>query len=356
MRFILALILLYGLLGCSQPNTPTSTHIHGDTMGTHWSVKVVDRPERMSSTDLSKGVQQTLEQIEQLMSTWRPDSELSRFNLAPIGKWFQLSAETIEVLELALKVAKETKGSFDITVAPLVNLWGFGPRDFNAGNFNDLIPDNAAIKLAKSKVGYEQISIDKNSQQAIKKAERIIDLSAIAKGYAVDKVAAYLDSLGAEHYLVEVGGEIRAKGHKTDGSHWRIAIESPLVDQRRAHQALELIDAAVATSGDYRNYFEKNGIRYSHTIDPTSGRPITHALASVTVIAETAAIADAYATALMVMGTDKGIQFAERKGIAAYFILKKEESFRERYTSQFDIFARIAQTSSKTNKKIEVAK
>ena len=340
MRAIIGLLFLYGLIACNQPSPAEITHIQGGTMGTRYAVKVVDLPAQISRIDLSKGVQQTLDRIDQLMSTWRPDSELSQFNQAPVGEWFPLSAETIEVLALALKVAKETQGSFDITVAPLVNLWGFGPQDFNAGHFNQSIPDNAAIAVAKSKVGYQQINIDQKRQQGIKKAERIMDLSAIAKGYAVDKVAAYLDGLGSEHYLVEVGGEIRVKGHKTDGSHWRIAIESPLIDQRRAHQGLRLTDAAVATSGDYRNYFVKNDLRYSHTIDPNSGRPITHALVSVTVIAETATIADAYATALMVMGSDKGIQFAERKGIAAYFILKKEESFRERHTSQFDILTR----------------
>lgn len=334
-RAVAVLTLCYFAVGCDQTSFRETTNFHGNTMGTSWSVKVIDLPGQKPNNNLSLGIQQTLDTIDQLMSTWRSDSEVSQFNQTPLGRWMPLSNDTFSVLVLALKIAEETAGSFDITVAPLVNLWGFGPSTLGADSRIDVVPDDRAIQHALSMVGYQQIHIDQNKQQVIKRADRVIDLSAIAKGYAVDKVAAYLDGQGYKHYLVEVGGEVRARGYKPDGTQWTIAIESPLFDQRRAHYSLKLIDAAVATSGDYRNYFEIDGSRYSHTIDPTTGRPINHTLASVTVVAKTAAIADAYATALMVMGLDSGIRFAEKKKIAAYFILKQDGEFTTRETSQF---------------------
>lgn len=340
-RAVVVFTLCYFVVACNQTAFNETTNFHGNTMGTSWSVKVVALPgQTISQTPnnkLSLGIQQTLDTIDQLMSTWRSDSELSRFNQTPKDHWIPLSNDTFSVLELALKIAEETAGSFDITVTPLVNLWGFGPSTLGADSRIDVVPDDRAIQRALSKVGYQQIHLDQNKQQIIKRADRVIDLSAIAKGYAVDKVAAYLDGQGFEHYLVEVGGEVRAQGKKSDGAQWTIAIESPLIDQRRVHHSLKLIDAAVATSGDYRNYFETNGKRYSHTIDPTTGRPINHTLASVTVVAKTAAQADAYATALMVMGLDNGIRFAEKNNIAAYFIFKQAGEFTTSETSQFSL-------------------
>ena len=247
----------------------------------------------------------------------------------------RLSIDTLAVLDLALATSRITQGRFDITVAPLVNLWGFGPRKYQANNNIDAVPDDAAIQRAMLRVGYQRLVIDLDAQRAKKLADLTIDLSAIAKGYAVDKVTAYLESLGSYRYLVELGGEVRTKGHKPGGGNWIIAIESPLVGKRRAHFSIKLTNAALATSGDYRTFFEVNGKRYSHTIDPITGRPITHSLASVTVVDKTAARADAFATALMVMGPDSGYQFATKNGIAAYFILKQGGHFTERHTPQF---------------------
>lgn len=331
---VVLLLCCISLIACQQPVDDAVTTIHGQTMGTTYSVKVVDLA-HVSNSELSKGIKHKLDVIEQLMSTWRPDSELSKFNQAPTGKWITLSFDTIYVLDLALSICRQSQGSFDITIAPLVNLWGFGAR-LDQANINiDAVPVDKEIVSAMLQVGCQYLLVDKNNQRAKKQADVIIDVSAIAKGYAVDKISAYLDSLGLNDYLIEVGGELRLKGSKPGDRNWTIAIESPLFDMRRAHYTLVPGNAAVATSGDYRNYFEINGQRYSHTIDPTTCKPVTHTLASVTVVDKTAARADAYATTLMVMGPDSGYQFALKNGLAAYFIFRQENRFSELQTPQF---------------------
>ena len=218
-----------------------------------------------------------------------------------------------------------------MTVGPLVNLWGFGPVPRG-----DTIPSDTEIREALQKVGYTKIHTQ-ISPPAIKKdrPDIQIDLSAIAKGYAVDQVADYLDRSRVLDYLVEIGGELRAKGKNAEGTAWRVGIEKPVPNKRAVHQVLHLRDQAMATSGDYRNYFEKNGQRFSHTINPRTGRPITHNLASVTVINPSSMRADAMATALMVLGPEVGYELAERQKLAALFILRDSDGFQERATPKF---------------------
>jgi thiamine biosynthesis lipoprotein len=300
-------------------------------MGTLYTVKVVDPPRSVEPQDLRAGVEGVLRQVDTRMSTYRQDSELSRLNAARTTEWITASPELVTVLKEALWVSEATGGAFDVTVGPLVNLWGFGP-----GGGADKVPPEGAIQAALARVGYRRLHV-RSSPPAVRKdrPDVYVDLSAIAKGYAVDRVADYLQSRGTENYMVEVGGEIHARGYNARATAWRIAIERPSAKARAVQLIVALDDAGVATSGDYRNYFERDGHRYSHTIDPTTGRPITHALASVTVIAPSTMHADALATGLMVLGPEKGYALAQRLGLAAFIVVKAEDGFRERTTPAF---------------------
>jgi thiamine biosynthesis lipoprotein len=222
-------------------------------------------------------------------------------------------------------------GAFDITVGPLVNLWGFGPDPMLF-----VAPDAVLIRQTLTKIGYQKLLFDDQNQR-VKKIEvsLYLDLSAIAKGYAVDKVGALLEEYGISHYMVEIGGELRLKGHNIKQKPWRIAIEKPSSEQRVIQKVLPLSNISLATSGDYRNFFESEGVRFSHTIDPRSGSPIRHDLASVTVLSETTMKADALATALMVLGDEEGGRMAERENIAALFIIKTKDGFTEKASSSF---------------------
>ena len=324
-------LIFAGILitGCSAADKNNDIiKLHGSTMGTTYNIQFVNDVESINKDTLLHETNDILNSIDRLMSTWRSDSELSQINNQPVDKWITASPDTLYVLELALSVSQKTKGAFDVTLAPLIELWGFASHEMKTS-----IPNKESIKFTLQKVGYEKLEIDHDRGMVIKRMPVRIDLSAIAKGYAVDKIAEHFDNKGIKAYLIEVGGEIRLRGKKSNVKHWKIAIETPLVDKRKAFQVLNITNHAIATSGDYRNYYEINGEHYSHTIDPNSGYPVIHGLASVTVIGETAAYADAVATALMVMGPDKAYQFCEENKISAYFIIKQNKAFVSRYTS-----------------------
>ncbi|MDT8404527.1 FAD:protein FMN transferase [Sulfuriflexus sp.] len=321
------------LFACSAAEKPAIKILNGKTMGTTYSVQVIDDGTNLDYKELGEGLESNLQAINKLMSTWDPGSELSRFNQAPVGKWFRLSDETAAVLKLALAISQQTDGKFDVTLGQLVNLWGFGP-----GVQTMTIPNDGDIKKAMLRTGMQHIFIRPDTNHVKKDRNIYIDFSAIAKGYAVDRLADYLSGHGIKNYLIEIGGELRAQGHKPGGRNWKIGIESPQFTGRVVQHAVKVNSAAMATSGDYRNYFEKNGHRYSHMLDPGTGRPITHQLASVTVIHESTATADALATALMVMGPEKAQQFTEAHAIAAFFIIRQGDGFAEQYSSSFARF------------------
>ena len=325
------LLFLLLLAGCQGSSEREIIAFEGPTMGTAYHVQIVVDQSFHDQDKLTRDVNATLEEVNRLMSTWREDSEISRFNKSPVQTWFALSDDTFYVIDLAQKISQQTQGAFDITLGPLVDLWGFGAR-----TADDQVPDEAQIKQAKAKTGFHQLELDSTSHKIRKQISLEINLSAIAKGFGVDKLAAVLDEWGLNDYLVEIGGEIRVKGKKPDGSFWKLAIESPIPQARRAYQVLTLTDEGVATSGDYRNYFEDKGQRYSHIIDPTTGKPITHNLESVTVISATTARADALATALMVMGPERGYAFCQQQHIAAYFIYKLADQLVHRATDEFE--------------------
>lgn len=324
-------LIFAGILitGCSTTDTNDDIiKLHGSTMGTTYNIQFVNDDESINKDTLLHETDDILNSIDRLMSTWRSDSELSQINKQPANKWIKASPDTLFVLELALSVSQKTKGAFDVTLAPLIELWGFASHEMQTS-----IPNNESIKFALQTIGYKQLEIDHARGMIRKRMPVRIDLSAIAKGYAVDKIAEHFNSKGIKSYLIEVGGEIRAKGKKSNKKYWKIAVETPLLDKRTAFQVLNITNHAIATSGDYRNYYEVNGKRYSHTIDPINGYPVTHGLASVTVIAESAAYADALATALMVMGPNKGYKFCEKNNISAYFINYKNDEYVSYYTN-----------------------
>ena len=228
----------------------------------------------------------------------------------------------------ALRVSRLSGGAFDISVAPLVDLWGFGPS-----SREDTIPSDADVQARLKLTGYTHLYLQENPRAMRKDLPSLsVDLSAIAKGYAVDQVVSYLDSLNLSDYLVEIGGELRAKGNNAQGHPWNVAIEQPNSKVRTVHRVVHLENQAVATSGDYRNFFERGGVKFSHTINPNTGRPITHNLTSVTVIAESCMKADALATAFLVLGPEAGYALARREQVASLFISTNDDGYLERAT------------------------
>ncbi len=325
-------VVLALLAGACTDRAAQPVGFSGMTMGTAYSVKVGGLPDGLEEAALGTQIENLLARINRQMSTWDAQSELSRFNAGASTDWIDVSADLAAVVTTALHASELTAGAFDVTVAPLVDLWGFGP-----GKQQDRVPSDAAIAAATARIGYTRIRA-RGSPPAIRKdlPELHIDLSAIAKGYAVDQVATLLESLGVIDYLVEIGGELRGRGRNPVGGHWRIGIEQPSSRHRDLHAVISVDDSGIATSGDYRNYFEKDGVRYSHTIDPRSGRPIAHRLASVTVIDDSTAAADALATGLLVLGPEEGFRLAERAGVAAWFIIRTDDGFIDRQTPAFE--------------------
>ena len=326
---MLLLLLMHSLFACTEPEV---SKLYGSTMGTSYSVVIPNLPNNISEQFIQSGIESLLEQVNQQMSTYIKDSELSQLNQSDASQWLSVSPELFDVIQSANSISKQTKGAFDVTIGPLVNLWGFGPAELLVS----ATPSDEDINKARQVVGYHNLQIKAENRLLRKQFKDLyIDLSAIAKGYGVDAVASYLDTLGIEDYLVEIGGELIGKGLSQRGDYWRVAVEKPLSGQRMVDRVIDVTDFAVATSGDYRNYFEKDGVRFSHTIDPRTGRPISHSLASVTVLSNEAMLADAWATALMVLGEEEGYKLAEKKQLAAYFLFRQDDGFMSKATSAF---------------------
>lgn len=326
--FVAGLALL-ALSGCSKPRPVV---LEGGTMGTSYSVVLPTLPNGIGEDAIRAGINALLQRTNQQMSTYIEDSELSLLNRNTTPEWIELSDDLAKVLEMSLEVSQKSAGAFDVTVGPLVNLWGFGPK----GRI-ETRPPAADIARAKAQCGYEKIELE-NGRIRKNEQKLYIDLSAIAKGYGVDVLADYLESQGVGSYLVEIGGEVRAKGQSIRGDKWRIAVEKPVAGQRSVDRVVYLSDIAVATSGDYRNFFVEDGRRYSHTIDPRSGQPISHKLASVTVMHSSTAMADAWATALMVLGEKDGYELAQQLKLPAYFLVREGGSYLSRETQGFARF------------------
>ena len=308
--------------------------LQGRTMGTSWSVVIANPIAAHDQKTLQAEIESVLAEVNRQMSTYDPTSEISQFNESDASDtWYPVSELFAITTAKALGFSEISNGAFDPTVGPLVNLWGFGPDAGAAA-----LPSDAVIDEAKTQVGFTAISVrapEADGGAAIKKrAQRRLDLSAIAKGLGVDQVYELLDDQGYANFLVEIGGEVRVKGDK-DGLGWKIAIEKPIKGERAVEQVLSLKNVALATSGDYRNYREIDGVAYSHTIDPSTGRPVTHQLASVTVADPECAMADGWATTLLVMGPEKGFALAESRNIPAMFIERDGDTFVIKQTPRF---------------------
>ena len=315
-------------------NEPATLDMRGRTMGTSYSVRIVapaDAPP-VAPEALRQRVAARLKELENIFSTYRPDSEVSRFNAHPGLEWFGVSPDFLAVLEQSVSMGRITGGAFDATVGPLVELWGFG-----AGDASGRVPDPEEVErlLRATGSGYLQWRESPPSVRRTRPDVRL-DFSAIAKGYAVDRIWELLSEAGLDAYLLEVGGEVRARGRRADGRDWSIGIENP--DGSGVAEAVPLRDAAIATSGDYRNFFEHGGRRYSHVIDPRAGWPVAHDLASVTVVSPTAARADALATALLVLGPVAGMEMAEREKIAALLAVRADDGPEVTRSSAYQAF------------------
>lgn len=326
---LIAVTLLLAVTACSRE----APELTGETMGTTYSV-VVPMLKRSDQAKLKSRVDALLADVNNEMSTYQQDSSISRFNASESTEWFFVGQGFSVVAEAALKIATATEGAFDPTVGPLVKRWGFG-KDKSTG-----IPDRAEISVLLDQIGFENLKVDTSKKVVKKKISTLeVDLNAIAKGYAVDLLATEVEAFGYSDYLAEIGGEIRANGKNAKGDPWRIGVERPEAGTsgKSAQVGLQLTAGGVATSGDYRNAFESDGVRYSHIIDARTGSPVQHDLASVTVVADSAMMADGWATALMVLGQDDGMKIAERLGLACLFIVRDaEQGFLTRSSSAFD--------------------
>lgn len=337
---LFALVIMLGPIGgCAEG--PAVLQLQGDTMGTTWHVTVVDAPADITSAELQQGIEVRLEAVNRSMSTYLAESEISRFNALGIGSWFDTSPDFFRVLTTALDVGRKSDGAYDITVAPLIALWGFGPN----GDI-EVLPEEDAIAAALTRVGQTRLELDQSRRSVMKQVDLSMDFSSLAKGYAVDKVAQWLADNEVNRFLVEVGGEMRMSGMSAREDLWRIAIEQPDSSTRSMAVALRLTDVAVATSGDYRNYFELDGQRFSHSIDPRTGYPVTHDLVSVTVVHAHAMLADAWATALIILGTERAMAVAEAQRLAVYFIHRTEEGYSHSNSSSFSAYLEQADLES----------
>jgi thiamine biosynthesis lipoprotein len=314
----------------TDPPARKTVSFGGNTMGGTWSVKFAP-PFPQQREKLYADVQSLLDRLEAQMSTYRPGSEVTRFNRNRSTDWIAVPRELAEVVATAQRVSQESNGAFDVTVAPLVNLWGFGPE--RAGVQAAQIPSDARIAAAKARVDYRRLHV-RQDPPALRKddPELAIDLSAIAKGDAANRVAALLDARGFTDHLIAIGGELRGRGASSGESAWPVGIEVPTPDVRRVLRRVDLHNASLSTSGNYRNFVELAGQRFGHEIDPKTGRPVNHALASVSVLHSDGAYADAMATALFVLGPDAGYELAKRMNLSTLFITRGDGEFVTRGT------------------------
>ena len=300
-------------------------------MGSHWSVKYVAPSGTPDRLVVQRAMQTHLDQLESQMSTWRADSELSRFNHSQNTNWFAVSGETARVTAEAQRISKLTEGAFDVTVLPFLKLWGFGARAKPRR-----VPSTAEIAAVRVSVGWEKLEVRLNPP-ALRKSvgELQVDLSGIAPGFAADELGDWLETHGVTNYLADVGGELRAHGIDPRGDGWRVGIERPENQERLVDVVVTLGNGSLATSGDYRNFFEQGGKRYGHILNPRTGSPSESAVASVSVTHESAMTADALATALMVLGVERGMEFSRREGLAVRFVERKNGKLVESMSPSF---------------------
>ncbi|WP_157981203.1 FAD:protein FMN transferase [Aliidiomarina iranensis] len=327
---VVVLFLTSALASCTPNSEPQPQVLEGQIFGTFFQVSIGAQHE-FDAAEVEAGVMAVLNEIDRQMSTYRDDSVLIAVNNAPVGEPVAIPDELFYVLALGYDVAEISSGAFDYTVGGLVNLWGFGPeaRITKA-------PSDERLQERLEQVGYQYVQLDAEQRTVTRLRDVFIDLSGIAKGYAVDEVSEYLHNLGLTDHLINIGGDLIAQGQRNESQPWRIGIEAPNDNRQVVQFVLPLRDTAMLGSGDYRNYFEYEGIRYSHTISPITGRPITHKLAAVNVLGDNAAEADAMATVLLVLGEERGLAFANDYDIAALFTYRENGEFMSLMSERFE--------------------
>ncbi len=327
LRPVIVVSLLTALTGCWF--SERVEEFSGPTMGSTYTVKYVRSEGLPSPERLQFEVAAILDEVDVQMSTYRDDSIIEQFNRAPAGTCQVMPAGLLELVDAGFVLHEQSAGALDLTLEPLLNLWGFGPK-----SRAEKVP--TAEELAQVMVHVGMQHLRRQNDQLCKQADVQVDFNSIAAGYAVDKIVQRFTALGVLSYMVEVTGELKAAGKKPDGQPWRIGLEAPQDGQRVAQRVLAVDGYGISTSGDYRNYFEEQGKRYSHTLDPRTGAPITHTLAAVTVVDKSTLRADGMSTVLMVMGTERGLAFAQRMGIAAFFVTHEGDAFVTQTTQAFE--------------------
>ncbi|MBV6821516.1 FAD:protein FMN transferase [Pseudomonas sp. PD9R] len=320
--------MLIGILSACG-NGDSMESFGGPTMGSTYSIKYVRHAGLPAPEDVRVEVEKILADVDRQMSTYRSDSDIERFNALPANSCQTMPAPILELVRVGEQLSEQSEGSYDLTVEPLLNLWGFGPQ-----GREEKIPTTEALAEVKQRVGHAHLHIDGN--KLCKDAAVEVDFNSIAAGYAVDTIAARLEALGIHNYLAEATGELKAAGKKADGSSWRIALEEPRDDQQVAERIVAIDGYGLSTSGDYRNYFEQGGQRYSHTFDARTGKPVSHTLASVTVIHSSALMADGLSTMLLILGPERGWDYAERHDIGAFFVIRADTGFVTRSSHAFE--------------------
>ncbi|MBV7478355.1 FAD:protein FMN transferase [Pseudomonas sp. PDM31] len=320
------LVLCVALSGCGSGDSMES--ISGPTMGSTYSIKYVRHAGLPAPENVRAEVEKILSEVDRQMSTYRSDSDIERFNALPANHCRAMPAPILELVRVGEQLSRQSEGSFDLTVEPLLNLWGFGPQARE-----EKVPGAQALAEVRQRVGHAHLRIE--GDQLCKDAAVEVDFNSVAAGYAVDTIAAKLDQSGIHDYLVEVTGELKASGRKPDGAPWRIALEEPRDDRQVVERIIAVDGFGLSTSGDYRNYFEQDGRRFSHTFDARTGAPVSHTLASVTVIHPSALMADGLSTLLLILGPERGWDYAEKHDIGAFFVIRADTGFVTRSSHAF---------------------
>lgn len=326
-RASLSVALIGAMTACGGSDQLES--FGGPTMGSTYSIKYVRGAGGPTAADVQPEVEAILAEVDQQMSTYRSDSDIERFNVLPANSCQSMPAGVLQLVRYGEQLSVDSQGSYDLTVEPLLDLWGFGPQARV-----ERVPTPEQLAQVLRRVGHGHLRIE--GDRLCKDAPVEVDFNSIAAGYAVDRISARLQALGIHSFLAEATGELKALGKKADGSPWRVALEAPRDDQQVAEEVIDLDGYGVSTSGDYRNYFEQGGQRYSHTFDALTGAPIVHALASVTVIDHSTLAADGVSTLLLILGPERGWAYAEEHKIAAFFVIRADKGFIIRSNPEFD--------------------
>ncbi|WP_052037672.1 FAD:protein FMN transferase [Pseudomonas sp. GM55] len=320
--------VLFGMLAACG-NGDSLEALGGPTMGSTWSIKYVRHAGLPAPAVVQVEVEKILAEVDRQMSTYRSDSDIERFNALPANRCQVMPAPILELVRVGEQLSVQSDGSYDLTVEPLLNLWGFGPQARE-----EKVPTAEALAEVRKRVGHQHLRID--GDQLCKDAAVEVDFNSIAAGYAVDRIAARLEAMGIHDYLAEATGELKASGRKADGSPWRVALEEPRDDRQVAERVMLVDGYGLSTSGDYRNYFEQGGRRFSHTFDARTGAPVSHGLASVTVIHPSALMADGLSTLLLILGPERGWDYAEKHDIGAFFVIRADTGFVTRSSHAFE--------------------